>query len=258
MFVLPNMEVATQEDLTRAVTILRNNGVLGEDFQSCKLPLLLEDALAIGDQALGEARALLETSDRSQSQPVRMKGVFQRAESKNANGRIYPLQILEREVTRLQPLLKERRLLGELDHPQSAKIRVPFASHVVTNLWLEGNDMWGELEPLTTNCGKDLRALIHDRVKFGVSSRGTGNLRNEDRGLIVQENYRMLTFDIVSDPSTQGAYPSEVAENTEGVCTDCGNCGEEHHQAQLGEDTIEVTTLEEAVDYIQHLANRLL
>ena len=257
MFVLPNLDVVTPDQLHEAIDVLKRNGVLSEDFRACQLPLLLEDSMALSSQSLGEARSLLEAAP-SVSGQVKLRGVFQRAESKNANGRIYPLHILEREVQRLQPFLKERRLVGELDHPQSAKIRMPFASHVVTNLWLEGNDVWGELEPLTTHHGQDLRALIHDRVKIGVSSRGTGNLRNEDRGLIVQENYRMLTFDIVSDPSTQGAFPSEMAEEVTGACTDCGSCGGEHHQTTLGEDTSEAGDIGHVVAYLEQQAARLL
>ena len=255
MIVLPNMDVVTEAQLVQASELLVQRGILPEGFRGCELPLLLEDAFPLSDKYLGEARSLLEATG---TQP-RLQGIFQRAESKNANGRIYPLQLLEREVVRLQPLLKERRLLGELDHPQSAKIRVPFASHVVTKLWMEGNDVWGELEPLTTDCGNNLRSLVHDRVKFGVSSRGTGNLKTEDRGLIVQENYRMLTYDIVSDPSTQGAFPTEMTESN-GNCIGCGNCDGDHanhthHKEPLREDTID--TPEEAAKLLRIWAERL-
>jgi len=264
---LLNTDIKTQEDLQRAINLLRESGALDPDFRACQLTILLEDALPLDDQTLGEARSLMSENAVATpgiGQRVVLRGTFQRAEARNANGRIYPLSLLTREVERLQPFIKNRQLLGELDHPQSAKIRIPFASHVVTALWVEGNEIMGELEPLTTSYGNELRALIRDRVKLGVSSRGTGNLKNEGRGLIVQDNYRMLTFDIVSDPSTQGAYPAPVTEGAIGVCIGCGKCGgkcaskHQHQKTTVYEDITETANAERVLRYLRDQAKRLL
>lgn len=260
-----NTEIATQQDLERAILLLRESGALRDDFRPCQLPILLEDALPLSSDTLGEARSLLEAT--GSGQRLVLRGTFQRAESRNANGRIYGRDLLRREIERLQPFIKDRQLLGELDHPQSAKIRTPFASHVVTELRMEGDEVYGELEPLTTSYGQELRALIHDRVKIGVSSRGTGNLKNEARGLIVQPNYRMVTFDIVSDPSTQGAYPTPTNESKKkmvGVCTGCGECGgsckSAQSQALMPEDNtrnLRANPQEELVERLLRLTRRL-
>ena len=144
-----------------------------------------------------------------------MRGVFQRAEKKNQNGRIYPMDILQRETKALQSAIQDNRLAGELDHPQSAKIRVPPISHLITKLWIpEGsNEIYGELTPTHNRAGRDLFNLItKDKMRLGVSSRGTGTLKETTDGLIVQPNYKMITYDIVADPSTHGAFPNEVSQ----------------------------------------------
>ena len=142
-----------------------------------------------------------------------MRGVFQRAGKKNQNGRIYSNELLQREVKRLQDSIDDNRLGGELDHPQSAKIRVPVTSHLITKLWIPNNsdEVYGELTPTHNSSGRDLFNLItKDKMRLGVSSRGTGTLKETDNGLLVQPNYNMITFDIVADPSTHGAFPTEV------------------------------------------------
>jgi len=253
-----NTEIVTQQELERAIMLLRESGALKEDFKAGQMPILLEDALPLDADTLGQARSLLEAT--GQGQRVVLSGTFQRAESRNANGRIYGRDLLAREIERLQPAINDRQLLGELDHPQSAKIRVPFASHVVTKLWMEGNEVYGELEPLTTSYGQELRALIRDRIKLGVSSRGTGNLKNESRGLIVQPNYHMVTFDIVSDPSTQGAYPAPTNENKSKK--QVGDLIDKTAQPSelMPEDTIKTLwagSQEELVERLLRLARRL-
>ena len=162
-----------------------------------------------------EARLMAEASGNDDPDNIVLRGVFQRAEKKNQNGRIYPLDLLSREVKKLQEPIKDNRLVGELDHPQSAKIRVPPTSHKITKLWMEdGNEAFGELVPTHNTSGRDLHALIvKDKVRLGVSSRGTGTLKETDEGLIVQPNFQMITFDIVADPSTHGAFPEEVRED---------------------------------------------
>ena len=141
---------------------------------------------------------------------MKVRGTFQRAEEANSNNRIYPKSVLESQITKLQPLITERRLCGELDHPQSDTVRLSNASHLVTKLWMKDNEVFGEAEVLNTPAGKVAQALISDGVKIGISSRGLGTLSEGVYGKTktVNDDFRLVTFDLVADPSTRGAYPS--------------------------------------------------
>jgi hypothetical protein len=142
---------------------------------------------------------------------VRFKGKFQEAEAVNKNKRMYPFAVLDENVERLKEALEERRLVGELDHPTDSIIHFADASHVVTNLYWDGNVLMGEGEILNTPNGKVLRALIEDGVKVGISSRGVGNGKvNEDGILVIGESYKLITFDAVADPSTFAAFQEKV------------------------------------------------
>lgn len=140
---------------------------------------------------------------------LKVKGVFGRADEYNNNNRKYKKSILEREVNKLKPLMEERRLLGELDHPEYTSVKLTNVSHLVTNLYWEGNKLIGEAEILNTPSGKVAQQLIKDGVKIGISSRGLGTLVESDTPgkQEVSEDYRMVTFDLVADPSTRGAFP---------------------------------------------------
>ena len=141
---------------------------------------------------------------------MKVRGTFQRAEEANSNNRVYPKSVLEGQITKLQPLITERRLCGELDHPQSDTVRLSNASHLVTKLWMKDNEVFGEAEVLNTPAGKVAQALISDGVKIGISSRGLGTLSEGVYGKTktVNDDFRLVTFDLVADPSTRGAYPS--------------------------------------------------
>jgi len=140
---------------------------------------------------------------------MRVRGTFQRAEEANSNDRIYPKMVLENQVKKIQPMIAERRLCGELDHPQSDTVRLSNASHLISKLWMEGNEVFGEAELLNTPSGKVAQALINDGVKVGISSRGLGTVTEGvyGRSKTVNDDYRLVTFDLVADPSTRGAYP---------------------------------------------------
>lgn len=136
-----------------------------------------------------------------------LRGVFQRTDEMNANGRIYTRPIMEREVKKLQPLVKENRLLGELDHPESDVVRLQNASHMITKLGWKGNEVIGECTLLNTPAGLTAQTLIRDGVKIGISSRGLGTLTDIGEAKEVNADYDMRTFDLVADPSTRGAFP---------------------------------------------------
>lgn len=147
--------------------------------------------------------------------PMKIRGIFQRADEANNNQRIYPKRVLESQVRALNEAIKERRLVGELDHPTYDMVKLSNASHLITGLHLEGNEVVGEAEILPTPAGKVVEGLIRGGVKIGISSRGMGTLSEGRNGTkTVNEDFRLVTFDIVADPSTRGAYPT-LAESTQ-------------------------------------------
>ena len=102
--------------------------------------------------------------------------------------------------------VKENRACGELDHPEDSVVNLKNASHMVKSLWWEGNDLLGKIKVLSTPAGKILESLINDGVKLGISSRGLGSVSESNQGTIVEEDFQLICFDIVSEPSTQGAF----------------------------------------------------
>jgi len=168
--------------------------------------MILRDIFSFGQlQILSEAKG---------SSPMRVKGLFQEADKVNGNKRMYPKDLLHREVGKLQEAICERRLIGELDHPSDEIVHLSNASHLITGLNMDGSRVIGEAEILNTPSGRVLQELISAGVKIGISSRATGNLLpTVDEGTYtVGENLRMITWDMVSDPSCQGAYP-ELSES---------------------------------------------
>jgi hypothetical protein len=146
---------------------------------------------------------------------MKIKGVFGRCNEKNNNGRIYPTAVLESQLAKVQPMIAERRLCGELDHPQNDTVKLSNASHLITKLDMKGNELIGEAEILNTPAGLTAAALVNGGVKIGISSRGMGTLsENETGDKIVNEDFRLVTFDLVADPSTRGAYPG-LSESTQ-------------------------------------------
>ena len=146
---------------------------------------------------------------------MRIAGIFQRADSPNQNNRIYEKTLLVREMTRLDEAIEERRLMGELDHPTHDAVKLGNVSHLVTKLTMKGNDMLGEAEILNTPCGQVAQALIKGGVKLGISSRGMGSLTERGGYALVNDDFKLVTFDLVADPSTKGAFPGLVNESKE-------------------------------------------
>jgi hypothetical protein len=147
-----------------------------------------------------------EKKDIKENNAVYLSGVMQRCDEKNGNGRIYPGKILRREVQNYMDVVKENRGCGELDHPEDSVVNLKNASHMVKSLWWEGNDLLGKIKVLSTPAGKILESLINDGVKLGISSRGLGSVSESNQGTIVEDDFQLICFDIVSEPSTQGAF----------------------------------------------------
>lgn len=136
-----------------------------------------------------------------------LTGVMQRADDKNGNGRVYPERILRREVENYKKPISERRAIGELDHPDDSVVALKNASHMVMDIWWEGKDVMGKIKVLrNTPNGQILEGLIKDGVQLGISSRGLGSVRKEMGNTIVEDDFQLLCFDMVSEPSTQNAF----------------------------------------------------
>ena len=152
-----------------------------------------------------------------------VKGVLQRAESKNQNGRVYPREVLIKEVGKyLDTNVTERRALGELDHPDSSVVNLNNASHNIIEMHWDGDDLLGTVEVLSTPAGNILKELFRSGIKLGISSRGLGSVEpvNEADGedgdtVEVQPDFELIAFDFVSNPSTHGAFMRPVNEGVE-------------------------------------------
>tara|TARA_Y100000592_G_scaffold12009_1_gene16883 strand:- start:883 stop:1497 length:615 start_codon:yes stop_codon:yes gene_type:complete len=151
-----------------------------------------------------------------------VKGVLQRAEAKNQNGRIYPKEILVREAKKYQEVqIKERRALGELDHPDSSVVNLQNASHNVLDMKWLNDDLVGTVEILSTPSGNILKELFKSGIKLGISSRGLGSVEQideDDNGaptVKVQPDFELIAFDFVSNPSTHGAFLSPLKEGVD-------------------------------------------
>ena len=137
---------------------------------------------------------------------ILLKGVLQKCDTLNQNGRIYPRSILDREVINYQKFIKERRALGECDHPDSSVVELKNASHLVTSAKMDGDSLVGTIEILNTPSGNILKSLIEAGVTLGISSRGVGSTRRDGDRQIVQDDFQLICFDMVSEPSTPGAF----------------------------------------------------
>ena len=166
------------------------------------------------------SRQKIDESIKENNGRLIVKGVLQRAEAKNQNGRIYPREVLMKETTKyLEEQVSERRALGELDHPDSSVVNLNNASHNVIEMHWEGDDLLGTVEVLSTPSGNILKELFKSGIKLGISSRGLGSVEPMREGegdtVEVQPDFELIAFDFVSNPSTHGAFMRPVNEGVE-------------------------------------------
>ena len=135
-----------------------------------------------------------------------MKGILQKADTLNQNGRIYPEPILSREVRNYQKFIQEHRALGECDHPDSSVVELKNASHIVREAHMDGDTVYGTVELLDTPSGKILQSLVDSGVTLGISSRGVGSTTRDGDYDVVQDDFQLICWDFVSEPSTPGAF----------------------------------------------------
>lgn len=151
-----------------------------------------------------------------------VEGIMQRAGKQNQNGRVYDLNVLKREVNNyMENFVKVGNAYGELDHPESPIVSLKNASHVVKDLWWEGNDLCGRVELLNTPAGNIVKAIIQGGHTIGISSRGTGSVKPTNEGYLeVQDDFELVCWDFVSNPSTHGAFMNPISLNEGAVKQD--------------------------------------
>lgn len=178
-------------------------------------PFLIKEASDLS--GFSRRKKLNESIDKNGGRLI-VSGVLQRANTRNQNQRIYPREILEREVNKyLQTEIAEKRAYGELDHPESSVVNLKNVSHVVRECWWDGDDVVGKVEILNTPSGNILKELILADLTVGISSRGMGSVKkiNEDTDQ-VEDDFQLVCWDFVSNPSTHGAFltVTEAINNT--------------------------------------------
>jgi hypothetical protein len=159
-----------------------------------------------------------EKKDIKENKAWYLTGILQKGNTKNGNGRKYPSHVLEREMKNYDMLIKQKRAFGELDHPDTSVVDLKNASHMVTRYWKDGDAIMGAIKILDTPCGEIVKGIVKSGGQVGISSRGLGSVVNESNGIsIVQEDFTLICFDIVADPSTPGAFmnPQKIRESKE-------------------------------------------
>ena len=148
-----------------------------------------------------------------------VRGVLQRADTKNQNGRVYPKEILMREAKKyFQNFIEQKRAMGELDHPESSVVNLANVSHNITEMSWNGDDLVGTVEVLGTPSGNILKELFKSGIKLGISSRGMGSVETmteDEDSQEVQPDFELIAFDFVSNPSTHGAFMHPMRESIE-------------------------------------------
>ena len=160
-----------------------------------------------------------------------VEGILATAEVKNGNGRYYSRELWEREMDRYSQIVKERRAMGELDHPESQVINLKNVSHLISEYWWDGDNVMGKIEVLPTPSGNILKELIKAGVTVGVSSRGMGSLEeNRDGVMEVQDDFELLCWDFVSTPSNPGSYMHTLNEGKQTITYDYTNINNIVHE----------------------------
>ncbi len=172
--------------------------------EETKKPIYLLKEYATFDYDEQDAKNSLDDPKK----PMILKGILQRCNTLNQNGRIYPRDILVRELKNYQKLISENRAWGELDHADNPIINLKNASHLVKEIWMDGDTVMGKVQIIDTPCGEIVKALIRAGGKPGISSRALGSLEERDNAKIVQDDLQLVCFDFVSEPSTKNSFMS--------------------------------------------------
>ena len=176
------------------------------------------ETLKLISEEIQDVEYITEQKDNGKKN-YKIKGIFMQADIKNRNGRIYPMEVLEKEVKRYnKEQIKENRAFGELGHPEGPTINLERASHMITDLYPDGKNFIGEAKILSTPMGKIVENLMEDGAKLGVSSRGMGSLNQKNGANYVRNDFYLATAaDIVADPSAPNAFVEGVMEGKDWV-----------------------------------------
>ena len=159
-----------------------------------------------------------------------VEGILATAEVKNGNGRYYSKELWNREMEKYGELIKERRSMGELDHPESSVINLQNVSHIISEYWWDGDNVMGKIEILPTPAGNILKEIIKAGVTVGVSSRGMGSLEQNGNVMEVQDDFELLCWDFVSTPSNPGSYMHTLNEGKNTITYDYTNINNIVHE----------------------------
>ena len=162
---------------------------------------------------------IIEQDEKSGNKNYKIKGIFMQADIKNRNGRIYPMEVLQKEVKRYnKQYINEKRAFGELGHQDGPTVNLERASHMITALYPDGKNFIGEAKILGTPMGEIVKSLMDDGAKLGVSSRGMGSLDQKNGANYVRNDFYLATAaDIVADPSAPNAFVEGIMEGKEWV-----------------------------------------
>ena len=162
---------------------------------------------------------LIEQDEKTGNKNYKIKGIFMQADIKNRNGRIYPMEVLQKEVKRYnKEYINQKRAFGELGHPDGPTVNLERASHMITDLYPDGKNFIGEAKILSTPMGETVKSLMDDGAKLGVSSRGMGSLDQKNGANYVRNDFYLATAaDIVADPSAPNAFVEGIMEGKEWV-----------------------------------------
>lgn len=159
---------------------------------------------------------LVEADEKTGKKNHYIKGIFAQSETKNRNKRVYPRGIMEREINSFSKMIEGKRALGELNHPQGPQINLDKVSHIITEMWWEGNDVYGKAKILGTPMGNIAKNFLDEGVQLGVSTRGMGSVKQMREGYsVVLEDFRLSTVDIVADPSGPDCFVNGIMEGTD-------------------------------------------
>jgi hypothetical protein len=181
-----------------------------------------------------DVQYLVERNEKTGEKEYAIEGIFMQAEKKNRNGRVYPLHILNKEVSRYnQDYVNKNRAFGELGHPDSPTINLDRVSHMITKLYPDGNNIMGKAKILDTPNGKIVKSLLDGGASLGVSTRGVGSLKPHNGFQLVQDDFHLATAaDIVADPSAPEAFVRGIMEDSEWILTAKGWMPVHHEKAK--------------------------
>jgi len=170
-----------------------------------------------------------------------VEGILATAEVKNGNGRYYSKALWDREMGKYGELVKQRRSMGELDHPESTVINLKNVSHLISEYWWDGDNVMGKIEILPTPSGNILKELIKSGVTVGVSSRGMGSLEESGGVMEVQDDFELLCWDFVSTPSNPGSYMTTLNEGKNMITYDYTNVNKVVHEILCSKGSCPIT-----------------